>query len=135
MNTAEQKVADLLKPRYKVIADWPYMPKHIKVGELASENFIMKAMQYPHLFRKLHWSEEREESDLPKFVGYKNEHGFFNWIYPVVRFTNTENNGEPFSCIISYTNKEGEYQEMEQATWGISPATETEYQQYLITQK
>lgn len=28
---------------------------------------------YPHLFRELHWSDERPLSDLPEYVKFKNE--------------------------------------------------------------
>ncbi len=66
MNTEQ-----LLKPRYKVIADYPFSP--YKVGELVKEgssrcpyyittvnhisyNFDTEEIEnYPHLFRKLEW--------------------------------------------------------------------------------
>lgn len=97
-----EKVAELLKPRYKVIADYPdnqlpvggILIKHshiddwlrlvgaphglIGIRESVPEN-------YPHLFRKLEWWEERQESEMPDFLKYKiYDYGDNKYyIYPV----------------------------------------------------
>lgn len=78
MNTEE-----LLKPRYKVIADYPNSPytvgdvykfkKKLRNSFYEKENGFSPANlyapdQYPHLFRKLEWWEERNETDLPQYV-------------------------------------------------------------------
>lgn len=85
-------VEELLKPRYKVIVPWPGMEvepfalgqivtlqkhpsdeeegfihiplKHIP-GSYMREQFFLN---YPHLFRKLEWWEERAPEDMPKYV-------------------------------------------------------------------
>jgi len=71
-------VSQLLKPRYKVIADYP-MSQH-KVGSIltlesgdryvgnGTKYIILNIEQYPHLFRKLAWYEERDVSEMPEFV-------------------------------------------------------------------
>lgn len=88
------KKIDLMAPRYKVIADYPYSTDcvgHIYtiledkgcfgVSNGSDFSFVMpidknrcKAEYYdkfPHLFRKLEWWEERAESDLPIYVKTK----------------------------------------------------------------
>lgn len=79
---------DILKPRYKVVSDYPFA-KHC-IGDIltripkATDNVFAKEgwkpgdpsidesylMQYPHLFRKLEWWEERQIEDLPLFVRF-----------------------------------------------------------------
>lgn len=59
----------LLKPRYKVIADYPFSPFKIgeihTVGDMESCIVITEGMDnYPHLFRKLEWWEDREVSEI-----------------------------------------------------------------------
>ena len=64
------KSAELLKPRFKVIADYP--KSVFKVGETLHGDLIYcdtngpKYSDYPHLFRKLNWWEERKKEDMPK---------------------------------------------------------------------
>ncbi len=85
---------DLLKQRYKVIADYPLSPYN--VGDLVefsnigtsfhcttiedyepfSEEFVKtenyestkKLEKWPHLFKKLEWYEDRKPEDLPEYV-------------------------------------------------------------------
>lgn len=82
---------ELLKPRYKVIADYPFN-KHFKVGEILILFSFMKTKSikdiehyyhhgethqnfediwfdcYPHLFRKLQWWEDRKPENMPEYV-------------------------------------------------------------------
>jgi hypothetical protein len=83
--TAEQ----LLKPRFQVIADYPFNPHAIgaileakiesihqttypyrnEFGETVNcENYchISSFEKLPHLFRKLNWWEKRKKEDMPK---------------------------------------------------------------------
>ena len=75
---------ELLKPRYKVIADFPL--SSCSIGQILSvENegdFIAvihggawktDISRYPHLFRKLEWWEEREEKDMPEYLKFSEE--------------------------------------------------------------
>lgn len=75
---------ELLKPRYRVIADYPnskYPVNSIlnferRVDHNGEYWFCRKpewilseeADKYPHIFKPLGWWEERELSDLPKYV-------------------------------------------------------------------
>ena len=78
--TAEQ----LLKPRYEVIADYPFNPYQIGdlVQNIANTSVALYAKindtdhlssieyfdKFPHLFRKLNWWENRKAEDMPKQV-------------------------------------------------------------------
>lgn len=61
---------ELLKPRYKVIADYPNSDYH--TGEILDRDwgfgFKHKISDYPHLFKRLFWWQEREENDMPEYV-------------------------------------------------------------------
>lgn len=77
---------ELLKPRYKVIADYPLNP--FTVGEVllmtsepdkrgyvlnnaprnVNARFIKDYDKYPHLFKKLEWWENRKESEMLGYV-------------------------------------------------------------------
>jgi hypothetical protein len=64
---------ELLKPRIKVTAPYPFMPckvgeqleqvndsfKYAKVGNVAHVDSLEFIGQYPHLFKKLEWWEQR----------------------------------------------------------------------------
>lgn len=90
----------LLAPRYKVIALWPYC--HEEVGGIitvyAGESAYLYTLgkdsvhvypsdrnrtttdwyeQYPHLFQKLEWWEERKPEDMPEYVRQKNSNAIF----------------------------------------------------------
>lgn len=72
MDNKTDSVVDLMKPRYKVIADYPD-GRH-KVGNIITPNksgycpYVGNADQYPHLFKKLEWYEDREETEMPQYV-------------------------------------------------------------------
>lgn len=67
---------DLLKPRYKVISDYPESP--FEINEVIDGNILVTApiglnepkyaSDFPQIFKELQWFEEREEKDLPKYV-------------------------------------------------------------------
>jgi hypothetical protein len=62
---------ELLKPRYKVIADYPGNPH--KVNEILEVDSMFEDdnktfPQYPHLFCKLEWWEERKSEDMPEYM-------------------------------------------------------------------
>lgn len=113
---------ELLKPRYKCIADWPFMPRHIKVGELVAEVFIIKAAKYPHLFKKLEWWEERKPEDMPEYLKihkfpYKGEYLVLKIGKDAIH--SFQDNGEYFG--IHWIGGGGTI------CTGLLPATETEY--------
>jgi len=70
---------ELMKPRYKVIALYPDSPN--KIGDIIhvyGQGYIYPDKveanfdRYPHLFKKLQWWEEREISELPEYLKWKN---------------------------------------------------------------
>jgi hypothetical protein len=73
MNTEEQ-IAHLLKPRYKVIADYPRSP--YVIGNIISDDDKEYTCEYmsrfPAIFKLLEWWEDREESDMPKYLKWQN---------------------------------------------------------------
>lgn len=68
-------IEQLLKPRYKVIADYPFsaytVGQIILIHDYNPNKDLFK--MYPHLFKPLQWWEERKESDMPQYV--KDEKG------------------------------------------------------------
>lgn len=77
-------VEELLKPRYKVIADYPM--RAYNIGDIITLQEPFKPIaygaadcnnagyldKYPHLFKPLAWYEEREIDDLPIYLKSKN---------------------------------------------------------------
>jgi len=103
-------VEELLKPRYKVIADYPWSiyagngilnsdgeSFHIttikyfdEFGELVkSANWVDEktVMLYPALFRKLNWWEDRDIKDLPAYVKRGDKVFNVKW-HPVLKARN-----------------------------------------------
>jgi len=65
---------NLLNPRFEVIANYP---KSIyKIGEIIDNGYEfiycdtdgLKYTDFPHLFKKLNWWENREEKEMPKYL-------------------------------------------------------------------
>lgn len=69
---------ELLKPRYKVTADYPGSPYHKDLilefnqqGQpLSEKGWCRQFDTYPHLFRKLEWWEERGLGEMPEYIKY-----------------------------------------------------------------
>jgi hypothetical protein len=74
-------VEELLKPRYKVIADYPN--SNLVIGEILTSQAkngcnwetdkhhylnLIEPWKFPAIFRKLEWWEYRDEKDMPKYV-------------------------------------------------------------------
>lgn len=65
---------ELLKPRYKVIADYP--SNIHKIGSIIKNDDGAKfdriryygCAKYPHLFKPLQWWEERKPEDMPEYL-------------------------------------------------------------------
>lgn len=80
-------VENLLKPRWKVIANYPNSP--YKIGQIlnndwheydlpANELFSIatiyfEAHQYPAIFKKLEWWEERDIEEMPEYVKWTQD--------------------------------------------------------------
>lgn len=74
----------LLKPRWKVIADFP--DSDYKVGSIEdrdwckyvnsedeTDGIVWKISDFPHLFKELNWWEERKIEDLPNYIKIVDE--------------------------------------------------------------
>lgn len=68
---------DLLIDRFKVIADWPEMLERFSIGYVFEHpygrTYLTAESKYdpadfPHLFKKLNWWEERKLEDMPMYV-------------------------------------------------------------------
>jgi hypothetical protein len=77
-------IEELMKPRYKVVADYPNA--FAIVGSVWHEDerahYVMHheeldVEKYPHLFKKLQWWEERDIEDLPQYIKWTNSEGHF----------------------------------------------------------
>lgn len=88
---------DLLKPRYKVIADFPNnifkvgdileKIERTSIGKLPENSFgklidettgygwVIEPTKYPAIFKKLYWYQEREEKDLEEIKYLKLQNG------------------------------------------------------------
>lgn len=151
MQTDEQKVQELLKPRYKIIADYPHSP--FPVGRLLDgndESFLVTRTQYqdfgelhfqnnwmpidylekfPHLFCKLEWWEERKPEEMPEYVkpdpnGALEQFRSQKTIYKVRRWVRDDNN---LWCEV------GDHDHIH--VNHIIPATSSEYNNYNNAQK
>lgn len=67
-------IQELLKPRYRVIADYPDSIYPVGfVLELDTNAFQDQrndaiCSKYPHLFKKLEWWEERKPEEMPQYI-------------------------------------------------------------------
>lgn len=76
MSEEENKIAKLMQPRFKVIADYPESPFEINSIFTADDyklteesSFVdIEFREYPHLFRELQWWEDRKEDEMPEYV-------------------------------------------------------------------
>lgn len=62
---------ELLIPRYKVIADYPNNDVN-PVGNIINCTQLPNDFdEYPHLFKKLEWWQERDLKDMPTHIKHK----------------------------------------------------------------
>lgn len=133
----------LLTPRYMVEADYPNSP--YEVGDIllnykdthyrrVSDGYVFteqKIQNYPHIFRPMHWSEQRELGEMPKYVWYEGAPS------KVTKLVCVE--GESGETIVTQTDYDGkglfnldnQYM-LKGFSWReVTPATEAEYLEYL----
>lgn len=126
----------LLAPRYKVIANFPgsqlYLNQiielHYNINSVV-EGQIKFYDQYPHLFQKLKWWEERKLEDMPDYVSY---------------ISMTTGGRKYFKCIewevmSKWYSPKGLHYLPESGYWNgvcstLEPATEEEYNEYINQQ-
>jgi len=114
---------ELMKPRYKVIADYPKSLYH--VGDIlnaggSGEDCIYcdregpRFRHYPHLFKPLAWYEERKPEDMPEYVKGATK------VYKIVKY-----------AYLGYAFIEGEINKNKQVNLkNFFPATLTDYLTY-----
>ncbi len=114
--------SELLQPRYKCIADYP--GSHFEIGDILIQDKNHKnnywiednlyteryPNNYPHLFKKLEWWEDKEEIKMPRYLKFKS-----GLIEKVLHYS-CNNSQVLFNTHVSYMN-----------TNGLEPATESEY--------
>jgi hypothetical protein len=140
-----KSVEDLLIDRYKVIAPWPEMERWLaRVGDILTDNGktavknqdgdavpVFEWETFPHLFKKLEWYEDREPSEMPQYVKLYRAYGpnpHYHHIH--VDGENVKWNFMGDKCI-SIVHKNGGHNTIEI----LEPSTETEYLNYINTQK
>jgi hypothetical protein len=115
---------ELLKPRYKVIADYPGCP--FKVGEILQKTKYMSGKEfvrgmlhqpddYPANFQRLEWWEDRADDDMPNF--YK--HNDYGWVSETIGVYGTTICFRGRNDVIEWHVK------------NLLPATEAEYLEYI----
>lgn len=137
---------ELLKVRYKVIADFPLkpFPNLYNVGDVLTDPggtesvfdqngkpvFSIDFDKYPHLFKKLEWWEERDVKDYPEYVKlfFDNRNQYVHKVEEWLDETNIH--GDP---LYEYLNRVGT--RMSACVRELLPATEQEYQDYKSKQK
>lgn len=119
---------ELLKPRYKVIANWPHQAYEIGaiLGDRAAlvRNLISSSnlSDYPSLFQKLEWWEERKVEDLQGYVkcNVKGE----PWVFKVSEIIRVSDTG------FEFTHTDNRIPSSWFA-WQPAPATEQEYNDFI----
>lgn len=122
---------ELLRPRWKVRINYPGC--QFKIGEIIVKhkyasgnwyvpNFMYQPENYPEIFEALEWYEERDESDMPKYVRCGN------LIHEVKRWVGSFQNICWIGCHVNDTSTFVYSQKLQ-------PATITEYKQYIDQQK
>lgn len=121
---------ELLKPRYKVIADYPFN-KIAPVGEIISGDKLpmWDVREFPHLFKKLEWWEERKESEMPEYVKrgdrvYKvaDANEIFSWGF-IIDFPMTEHHVS-YSYCLPATKEEYDLYNLKQQLMTFGQATQ-----------
>lgn len=132
--TESEKIEQLMKPRYKVIADYPnqyYSTGHIVTELFCDDEYKDESFfeQYPAIFKRLEWWEERTPEEMPEYVKLNPE--------------NTTGGPEVFKVmdvkqyadgiVICHTSPPDEISPFEQYVGAnyFLPATEAEYNEYL----
>ena len=128
---------ELLKPRYKVIADYP---KSIHpIGTIyncggTSEDLLYcdrdgpRMRDYPHLFKPLAWWEDRKVEEMPEYVKEGGQVFKATWKEGAV----TENGKQPMR--MGLDSDYADWQVISNVMCHYEPSTETEYNAYINKQ-
>ncbi len=141
-NQEEQKVSELLKPRYKVIADYP--KSEFRIGDILEafpdpadkwlnlrlqRTHNVEAGMYPHLFQKLEWWMDRAIDDLMKvkfvkvikYKGYWREGDIVPAEFDLIDFAEVKTN--PLGYLLKYNHY--------QPVFELEPATSDQYTSFI----
>lgn len=126
---SSEQIQELLKPRYKVIVDYPSLGSYAKIGDVLHGEYVFTGKKnypmedYPSIFQKLPWWAEREESELPKYVKLIHLKLITDKVYPEFMEVDEWRKYETrVSAVIGEYLLGAEY---------IQPATEQEYNDYM----
>ena len=130
---------ELLKPRYKVIADYPESRFKIEVilidegvnGFFYNDRIYNKAIwvaidKYPHIFKRLEWWEDRIIEDLPKYLRHTKYNDDNKVILEVLYYSP---NDKPWIAYIKGATSVRT--QLNVAIKECQPATEQEYTDYI----
>jgi hypothetical protein len=138
--TDQQRIDELMKPRYKVISkypgseDWEDIDAIIKIPDSRYKYADRKGTvcgvelfdSYPNIYERLKWWEERKPEEMPEYIKCERhiriEKGTIlkaNWELCYV--------GTPYECICH----RGCYPDYWIDAEYFSPATEAEYNEYI----
>lgn len=120
-------IEELLRPRYKVIADYPKSLYH--VGDIINaggtgEDCIYcdregpRMRHYPHLFQPLRWWQELAENEMPSFVKDTRD----GVVYKIL----SQSPHTPSDALVVYAKGRGWI-----SLYDTAPATEEEYTLYI----
>lgn len=128
---------ELLIPRWKVISDFPFN-KYYPVGKIIIDNgkdaakienghdvFACDWNEFPHIFKKLQWYEERKIEDLPKYV--INKTAIPKVIIPVAWVLEEDTHNFKYEKQL-FAVCNGRYY-----PFGLMPATEKEYNEFVLS--
>ena len=139
----------LLAPRYKVIADYPFCSCNIGDIIPCYESAVFWGIEcndtsgkvymsdYPHLFKKLEWWEERKIEEMPEYVKqtgmiYGNGEPAPDWYLKVKKHFNAGNGewrDDSIKIFCAYPDNRSIGISMNYA--GFEPTTEPEYLSYI----
>lgn len=139
---------ELLKPRYKVIADYP--GNLWQIGEILDRDwgwngddengFKNKVSDYPHLFKPLQWWEDRKKDDMPDYVKQEGMVDSRNRPIPdrVIKvnthWANTATH--PYGNVKVFSSSDNpQYELYSQMYFDWQPATESEYHTYINSKR
>lgn len=137
------QIENLLRPRYKIIAPIPFKEEEDfwKVGEILDrdwgwhgddeDGFKYHISDYPHLFKKLEWWEERAIEEMPECIIFSKDYCNFKK-GQVFKTENWNKQHDAAGFCIGFITGPGKYDKCAvPASCGIQPATLAEYEQYI----
>lgn len=139
----QQKIEELLKPRYEVIAPYPAYRGHgIEVGDILTDpgdNECVRNQKgqavvafhwdmFPHLFKPLQWWEKRSASDFTLWLRDVGDGEVF-------RVMQYNDNGEVYVFKNVKPNRDGGMPVTRTHCKHFTPCTESEYTAYINSKR